>query len=318
MNESNPACRPILSLSLRPINDDNRQRLEDTLRLLSRDTSNQIETASANGATNIRGMSESQLKKICDRVVHDYGIPLDIGEPKVIYLETIRKHAEAEGKYIRQTGGSGNYGHCKLRVEPNTPGAGYEFINDIKGGVVPREYIKPIDQGVRGAMELGILAGFPMVDVKVTLFDGSYHEVDSNEMAFKFAGSIAFKEAARKANPVVLEPVMAVEVTVPEEFTGTIIGDINSRRGRIEGMEHVSGSQVIKAVVPLAQMLGYENDIRLLTRGRAYQSIHFVKYAPVPHSGGHEGDGGGVTANIPKGPKAGSGFTVARFDREPG
>ena len=176
----------------------------------------------------------------------------------VAFRETIRKAAEAEGKYIRQTGGSGNYGHCWLRVEPNAPGEGYEFINEIKGGVVPKEYIKPIDQGVQGAMELGILAGFPMVDVKVTLFDGSYHEVDSNEMAFKFAGSIAFKEAARKAHPVLLEPVMAVEVTVPEEFMGVIIGDINSRRGRIEGMEHAGGSQVIKAMVPVAELLQLE------------------------------------------------------------
>ncbi len=164
--------------------------------------------------------------------------------PRLRSARRFASQAEAEGKYIRQTGGSGNYGHCKLRIEPNTPGAGYEFINAIKCGSVPKEYIKPIDQGVQGAIELGILAGYPLVDIKVTLYDGSYHEVDSNEMAFKFAGSIAFKEAARKASPVLLEPVMAVEVTVPEEHMGAIIGDINSRRGRIEGMEHVGGSQV--------------------------------------------------------------------------
>jgi len=201
---------------------------------------------------------------------------------QVAFRETIRKHAEAEGKYIRQTGGSGNYGHCWLRVEPNEPGKGYEFINDIKGGVVPKEYIKPIDQGIQGAMELGILAGFPIVDVKVTLFDGSYHEVDSNEMAFKFAGSIAFKEAARKAHPVLLEPVMAVEVTVPEEFMGVIIGDINSRRGRIEGMEHAAGSQVIKAMVPLMELLSSS------AHGRPEYSIQFARYEAVKMPG--EGD----------------------------
>jgi elongation factor G len=317
MSESNPASRAILSLSFRPTSDDNQQRIGDVLNLLSQDPSNQIETASVDGETSIRGMSESQLKRICNRVVHDYGIQLDVDEPKVIYLETICKKAEAEGKYIRQTGGSGNYGHCKLRVEPKTAGAGYEFINDIKGGVVPMEYIKPIDQGVEGALELGILAGYPLVDIKVTLFDGSYHEVYSNEMAFKFAGSTAFKEAARKASPVVLEPMMAVEVAVPEELMGVIISDINSRRGRIESMENEADSQVIKAMVPLAETLGYENDIRLLTRGRANQSMHFAKYEPTPHRGGHDGDGAGVTANKPEGPKAGTGFIAARLDPEP-
>jgi elongation factor G len=202
----------------------------------------------------------------------EHKVEANVGEPKVAFRETIRKMAEAEGKYIRQTGGSGNYGHCKLRVEPNEPGKGYEFINGIKGGTIPKEYIKPIDQGVQGAIELGILAGYPLVDIKVTLFDGSYHEV----------GSIAFKEAARKASPVLLEPVMAVEVTVPEEHMGTIIGDINSRRGRIEGMEHVGGSQLIKAIVPLKEMFGYVNDIRSSTQGRASYSMQFARYEEAP------------------------------------
>jgi elongation factor G len=212
----------------------------------------------------------------------EHKVEANVGEPKVAFRETIRKKAEAEGKYIRQTGGSGNYGDCWLRVEPNVPGGGYEFFNEIKGGVVPKEYIKPIDMGVRGAMENGILAGFPMVDVKVTLFDGSYHEVDSNENAFKIAGSIGFKEAARKASPVLLEPVMSVEVTVPEEFVGTIIGDINSRRGRIEHMDRVGGSQVVKAVVPLKEMFGYVNDIRSSTQGRASYSMQFARYEEAP------------------------------------
>jgi elongation factor G len=317
MSESNPSSSPILSLSCSPTNHDDQQRLGDVLNLLSQDPSNQIEAVSVDGETSIRGMSETQLKRICNRVVLDYGIQLDVDEPKVIYLETIRKTAEAEGKYIRQAGGSSNYGHCKLRIGPNEPGKGYEFINAIKSGSLPKEYIKPIDQGVQGAIELGILAGYPLVDIKVTLFDGSYHEVDSNEMAFRLAGSIAFKEAARKASPVVLEPVMAVQVAVPEELMGVIISDINSRRGRIEGMENEADSQVIKAMVPLAETLGYENDIRLLTRGCAYQSMHFAKYEPTPHRGGHRGDGAGVTTNKPEGPKAGRGFVAARLDPEP-
>jgi elongation factor G len=200
----------------------------------------------------------------------------------VAFRETIRKKADAEGKYIRQTGGSGHYGHCKLRVEPNEPGAGYEFISEIKSGSVPKEFIKPIDQGVQGAIELGILAGYPIVDVKVSLYDGSYHEVDSDEMAFKIAGSMAFKEAARKASPVLLEPVMAVEVTVPEEHMGTIIGDINSRRGRIEHVDRIGGSQVIKAIVPLKEMFGYVNEIRSSTQGRASYSMQFARYEEAP------------------------------------
>jgi elongation factor G len=209
-------------------------------------------------------------------------VEANVGEPRVAFRETIRKPAEAEGKYIRQTGGSGNYGHAKIKIEPNEVGKGYEFSNDIKGGTIPKEYIKPIDQGIQEALEGGILAGYPMVDIKVSLYDGSYHDVDSNEMAFKIAGSMAFKEAARKASPVLLEPVMAVEVTVPEEHMGTIIGDINSRRGRIEGMEHLGGSQVIKAIVPLKEMFGYVNDIRSSTQGRASYSMQFAHYEEAP------------------------------------
>jgi elongation factor G len=212
----------------------------------------------------------------------EYKVEANVGEPKVAFRETIRKKADAEGKYIRQTGGSGHYGHCRLRIEPNQPGKGYEFISEIKSGSVPKEFIKPIDQGVQGAIELGILAGYPIVDVKVTLYDGSYHEVDSDEMAFKIAGSMAFKEAARKASPVLLEPVMAVEVTVPEEHMGTIIGDINSRRGRIEHVDRIGGSQVIKAIVPLKEMFGYVNDIRSSTQGRASYSMQFARYEEAP------------------------------------
>jgi elongation factor G len=273
----------VISVAIEPKTKADQEKMAVALsRLADEDPTFKVRTDEDSGQTIISGMGELHLEILVDRMKREHRVEANVGEPKVAFRETIRKAADAEGKYIRQTGGSGNYGHCKLRVEPNLPGKGYEFINDIKGGVVPREYIKPIDQGVQGAMELGILAGFPVVDVKVTLFDGSYHEVDSNEMAFKFAGSIAFKEAAKKAAPVLLEPVMAVEVTVPEEFMGTIIGDINSRRGRIEGMEHVGGSQVIKAIVPLKEMFGYVNDIRSSTQGRASYSMQFARYEEAP------------------------------------
>jgi elongation factor G len=273
----------VISVAIEPKTKADQEKMGIALaRLADEDPTFKVRTDEDSGQTIISGMGELHLEILVDRMKREHKVEANVGEPKVAFRETIRKKAEAEGKYIRQTGGSGNYGHCKLRVEPNGPGKGYEFINEIKGGSVPREYIKPIDQGVQGALELGILAGFPIVDVKVTLFDGSYHEVDSNEMAFKFAGSIAFKEAARKASPVLLEPVMAVEVTVPEEHMGTIIGDINSRRGRIEGMEHAAGSQVIKAIVPLKEMFGYVNDIRSSTQGRASYSMQFARYEEAP------------------------------------
>jgi elongation factor G len=273
----------VISVAIEPKTKADQEKMGIALsRLADEDPTFKVRTDEDSGQTIISGMGELHLEIIVDRMRREHKVEANVGEPKVAFRETIRKAAEAEGKYIRQTGGSGNYGHCWLKVEPNEAGKGYEFVNEIKGGVVPREYIKPIDQGVQGAMELGILAGYPMVDVKVTVTDGSYHEVDSNEMAFKFAGSIAFKEAARKASPVLLEPVMAVEVTVPEEFMGTIIGDINSRRGRIEGMEHAAGSQVIKAIVPLKEMFGYVNDIRSSTQGRASYSMQFARYEEAP------------------------------------
>jgi elongation factor G len=273
----------VISVAIEPKTKADQEKMGIALsRLADEDPTFKVRTDEESGQTIISGMGELHLEILVDRMRREHKVEANVGEPKVAFRETIRKTAEAEGKYIRQTGGSGNYGHCKLRIEPNTPGAGYEFINAIKAGSVPKEYIKPIDQGVQGAIELGILAGYPLVDIKVTLFDGSYHEVDSNEMAFKFAGSIAFKEAARKASPVLLEPVMAVEVTVPEEHMGTIIGDINSRRGRIEGMEHLAGSQVIKAIVPLKEMFGYVNDIRSSTQGRASYSMQFARYEEAP------------------------------------
>ena len=273
----------VISVAIEPKTKADQEKMGIALsRLADEDPTFKVRTDEESGQTIISGMGELHLEILVDRMKREHKVEANVGEPRVAFRETIRKSAEAEGKYIRQTGGSGNYGHCKLRIEPNVPGAGYEFINAIKSGAVPKEFIKPIDQGVQGAIELGILAGYPLVDIKVTLFDGSYHDVDSNEMAFKFAGSIAFKEAARKASPVLLEPVMAVEVTVPEEHMGTIIGDINSRRGRIEGMEHAGGSQIIKAIVPLKEMFGYVNDIRSSTQGRASYSMQFARYEEAP------------------------------------
>ena len=273
----------VISVAIEPRTKADQEKMGVALaRLADEDPTFKVRTDEDSGQTIISGMGELHLEILVERMKREHKVEANVGEPKVAFRETIRKKAEAEGKYIRQTGGSGAWGVCELRVEPNAPGAGYEFINAIKSGVVPKEFIKPIDQGVQGALEMGILAGYPIVDVKVTLFDGSYHEVDSNEMAFKIAGSIAFKEAARKASPVLLEPVMAVEVTVPEEFMGVIIGDINSRRGRIEGMEHIGGSQVIKAMVPLKEMFGYVNDIRSSTQGRASYSMQFARYEEAP------------------------------------
>jgi elongation factor G len=274
---------PVIHVAVEPKTKADQEKMGLALaRLSDEDPTFKVHTDHDSGQTIISGMGELHLEILVDRMKREHKVEANVGEPKVAFRETIRKASEAEGKYIRQTGGSGNYGHVKIRLEPNEPGAGFEFIDAIKGGVVPKEYIKPTEQGIREALLNGVLAGYEMVDFKATLFDGSYHDVDSNEMAFKIAGSMAFKEAAKKANPVLLEPVMAVEVTVPEEHMGTIIGDINSRRGRIEGMEHSGGSQVIKAMVPLKEMFGYVNDIRSSTQGRASYSMQFARYEEAP------------------------------------
>jgi elongation factor G len=275
---------PVISVAIEPKTKADQEKMGMALsRLADEDPTFKVRTDEDSGQTIISGMGELHLEILVDRMKREHRVEANVGTPQVAFRETIRKHSEAEGKYIRQTGGSGNYGHCKIRIEPN-PGKGYEFENDISGGSIPKEYIKPIDQGIREALEGGILAGFPMVDVKVSLYDGSYHDVDSNEMAFKIAGSLAIKDAARKASPVLLEPVMSVEVTVPEEHMGTIIGDINSRRGRIEGMEHLGGSQVIKASVPLKEMFNYATNMRSSTQGRATYSMHFARYEEAPRT----------------------------------
>jgi len=273
----------LVSMTLRPLNasmDDLRRALDI---LATDDSTFSVLFDAARAQVTIHGQGELHLETLLDRLGREHKILVEVDPPQVQYRETIRKNSEAEGKFIRQSGGRGQYGHVKIRIEPN-PGKGYEFENDITGGSIPKEFIKPVDAGIKEALEGGVLAGYEMVDVKAILYDGSYHEVDSNEMAFKIAGSMAVKEAARKASPVLLEPVMSVEVVVPEEFMGTIIGDLNSRRGRIEGMEHRAGSQVIRAMVPLSDMFGYATQMRSNTQGRATFSMHFARYEEAPRS----------------------------------
>ena len=280
---------PVISVAVEPKTKADQEKMGMALsKLAQEDPTFKVHTDPDSGQTIISGMGELHLEIIVDRMMREYKVEANVGKPQVAYRETIRRKAEAEGKYIRQTGGRGQYGHAKIRIEPNEAGKGYEFVNDVVGGSVPKEFIKPIDQGIKEAMEGGILAGYEMVDVKAILYDGSYHDVDSNEMAFKIAGSMAFKEAARKASPVLLEPVMAVEVVTPEDYAGVIMGDLSSRRGRIEGMEHRAGSQVIKAIVPLAEMFGYATHMRSSTQGRAEYSMHFARYEEVPRSAADE------------------------------
>ncbi len=277
--------KPVIEVAVEPKTKADQEKMGVALsKLAQEDPTFNVRTDATNGQTIISGMGELHLEIIVDRMMREYKVEANVGKPQVNYRETIRSNAEAEGKYIRQTGGSGNYGHAKIRIEPNEPGKGYEFSNDTKGGTIPKEYIKPIDQGIQEAMAGGVLAGYEMVDIKVSLYDGSYHDVDSNEMAFKIAGSMAFKEAARKAKPVLLEPVMSVEVTVPEDYMGTIIGDLNSRRGRIEGMEMVGNTQAIRATVPLSTMFGYATHMRGATQGRANYSMQFKQYEEAPRS----------------------------------
>ncbi|MGO9211579.1 MAG: elongation factor G [Terriglobales bacterium] len=275
---------PVISVAVEPKTKGDQEKMGVALsKLANEDPTFKVHTDPDSGQTIISGMGELHLEIIVDRMMREFSVQANVGKPQVAYRETIRKAAEAEGKFIRQTGGRGQYGHVKIRIEPN-PAKGYEFVDDITGGAVPKEYIKPVGEGIREAMEGGVLAGYEMVDVKATLYDGSYHEVDSSEIAFKIAGSMAFKEAARRASPVLLEPMMSVEVVVPEEYMGDIIGDLNSRRGRVEGMEHRAGSQVIRSHVPLSEMFGYATDMRSRTQGRATYSMHFARYEEVPRS----------------------------------
>jgi elongation factor G len=276
---------PVISLAIEPKTRPDQEKLGIALgRLAQEDPSFRVTTDRETNQTIISGMGELHLEIIVDRLKREYGVEANVGKPQVAYRETIRKPAKGEEKYVRQTGGRGQFGHAVLEIAPNAPGTGFEFVNEIVGGVIPREYIPAVEKGVVEAMEGGILAGYEMVDVKVRLVYGSFHEVDSSELAFKIAGSIAFKTAARAASPALLEPVMKVEVVTPEEYMGSVTGDINSRRGRIEGMLSRTGTQIITAMVPLAEMFGYETDLRSMTQGRASSTMHFHRYEEAPKS----------------------------------
>jgi elongation factor G len=276
---------PVIQVSIEPKTKVDQEKMGIALsRLAQEDPTFKVKTDPETGQTIIAGMGELHLEIIVDRMMREFKVEANVGKPMVAYRETIRKRVEAEGKFVRQSGGRGQYGHVRLIVEPNEQGKGYEFINDIKGGVVPKEYIKPVDQGIQEALQSGVLAGYPVVDVKITLYDGSYHEVDSNEMAFKIAGSMGFKNGCEKANPVLLEPIMAVEVVVPEDYMGDVIGNLNSRRGRIENMEDRAGVKVVTAKVPLAEMFAYSTSLRGMTQGRGNYSMQFSHYDEAPRN----------------------------------
>jgi elongation factor G len=274
---------PVISQAVEPKTKVDQEKMGVALhRLAQEDPSFRVHTDEESGQTIISGMGELHLEIIVDRMKREFGVEANVGKPQVAYREAIKNTVKVEGKFIKQSGGRGQYGHVWLKVEPNEAGKGYEFIDAIKGGTVPREYIPAVDKGLQETLPNGVLAGFPVVDVKVTLFDGSYHDVDSNENAFKMAASIAFKDGMRKANPVLLEPMMAVEVETPENFVGNVIGDLSSRRGMIQGQEEVAGTMVIKAEVPLAEMFGYSTTLRSATQGRATYTMEFKHYAEAP------------------------------------
>ena len=274
---------PVISVAVEPKTKNDQEKMGVALqKLAEEDPTFRVRTDEETSQTIISGMGELHLEIIVDRMLREFKVDCAVGNPQVAYRETIRKEVECEGKFVRQSGGHGQYGHCKLRLIPQEPGEGFSFENQVVGGAIPKEFINPIEAGIKQAMEGGILAGYPVVDVKAIVYDGSYHEVDSSEAAFKVAGSMAFKNGALKANPVILEPIVKVEVIVPEEYMGDVIGDLNSRRGRIEGMEARNGAQVINAFVPLSGMFGYSTDLRSKTQGRGNYSMEVSHYEEVP------------------------------------
>ena len=276
---------PVIRVAIEPKTKAGQEKMGIALaKLAEEDPTFKTYTDEETGQTIIAGMGELHLEIIVDRLLREFKVEANVGKPQVAYKETIRRKADVETKYARQSGGKGQYGHVKITLEPNEPGAGYEFVNAVVGGAIPKEYIEPVNQGIQGAMQNGILAGYPVVDCKVTLYDGSYHEVDSSEMAFKIAGSMAFKEAMKKADPVLMEPIMQVDVMVPEEYMGDVIGDLNSRRGQIQGMEPRGGVEAISAGVPLSEMFGYATALRSRTQGRGQYTMQPSHYTEVPKS----------------------------------
>ena len=276
---------PVISVAVEPKTKVDQEKMGVALaKLAKEDPSFRVHTDEESGQTIISGMGELHLDIIVDRMKREFKVEANVGKPQVAYRETIRKSVEQQGKFVRQSGGRGQYGDVYLRIEPTEPGSGYEFVNDIVGGVVPREYIPAVDKGVQEQMENGVIAGYPVVDCRVTLYDGSYHDVDSSEMAFKIAGSMGFREGALKADPVLLEPIMKVEVVTPEDYMGDVMGDLNRRRGLPQGMDETPSGKVIRAEVPLAEMFGYATDLRSMSQGRAVYSMEFQKYSEVPQN----------------------------------
>jgi elongation factor G len=276
---------PVISVAIEPKTKADQEKMGTALQRLSEeDPTFRIRTDEETGQTLIWGMGELHLEIIVDRMMREFKVEANVGKPQVAYRETIRKAVEQEGKFIRQSGGRGQYGHVWIKLEPKEPGGGYEFENKTVGGSIPKEFIEPVNKGIQEAMQSGVMAGYPVVDFKVVLFDGSYHDVDSSEMAFKIAGSMAFKDACQKAGPVLLEPIFTIEVVTPEDYMGDVIGNLNSRRGRIEGMEKNGNTQVIHGHVPLGEMFGYATDVRSMTQGRATFTMQFSHYAEVPKS----------------------------------
>jgi len=277
---------PVISQAVEPKTKGDQEKMGLALnRLAAEDPSFRVRTDEESGQTIIAGMGELHLDIIVDRMKREFNVEATVGKPQVAYRETIRKTCEEiEGKFVKQSGGRGQYGHVVLKIEPQEPGAGFEFVDAIKGGTVPREYIPAVEKGVRETLTSGVLAGYPVVDVKVTLFFGSYHDVDSNENAFRMAASMAFKDGCRKASPVILEPMMAVEVETPEDYAGTVMGDLSSRRGMVQGMDEIAGGggKIIKAEVPLSEMFGYATSLRSATQGRATYSMEFKHYSEAP------------------------------------
>jgi elongation factor G len=275
---------PVIALAVEPKTKADQEKLGAGLaKLMSEDPTFKVETDKDTGQTKISGMGELHLEIIVDRLKREFGVEANVGKPQVAYKETIRKPSKGEGRWIKQTGGRGQYGHAKIELEP-APGEGFVFENEISGGSIPKEYIKPIQEGIKEALERGILAGYPVVDVRAKLYDGTYHDVDSSEMAFKLAGSLAFQDAAKKASPVLLEPIMKVEIVTPDDYTGAVTGDLTARRGHLEGQVSRGGTQIITAYVPLSNMFGYSTDLRSRTQGRATYSMHFEKYAEAPRN----------------------------------
>jgi elongation factor G len=280
---------PVIDVAIEPKTKADQDKLSTALaKLAEEDPTFRVHTDPETAQTIISGMGELHLEILVDRMLREFKVEANVGKPQVAYRETVRKAVEQEGKFIRQTGGRGQYGHVVIQLEPNEAGGGFLFVNKIVGGAIPREYIPSVEKGIREALETGVLAGYPMVDLKVTLLDGSYHDVDSSEMAFKVAGSMAFKEAARKASPVLLEPIMDVEVVTPDEYLGDIMGDLSSRRGKVGGIMQRSDAQVIGASVPLSEMFGYSTQLRSMSQGRAVYTMQFSHYQEVPKSKAEE------------------------------